>query len=246
MKTVRLASSVFGAFVALLVLAPLSAADVTISASAPASGVLASNTPKEPAATVGWKNDSSGNQWTGVTFTVSETLVLDKISLAYTSAGSGVANAAVSLRIVQLNSGGSVDNQLQNATLLQTDQFTLPGTIASSGYLTFDLKNITLTASSNSYAYILSFDSSASNRLFSLTRGTPSISGTALSSSSSPNYVFRSDNGGASYYNLGFDNAPLLSLQGTVASQIPEPSTWAALVGLIALGAAGLKRRVRR
>lgn len=248
MHSLRLLSLAASGFALVTLAAPLAvAATASVSANAPTSDVLASNAPKTPPATIGWKHDSSGNQWTGVTFNVNEPVVLTGLTLAFTSVGSGASGASVTLSIVQIGSAGSVNDRLQNATVLQTDQFTLPSGISAPGHLTFDITDITLAASpSLSYAYILRFDESAAGRNFSFTKGEASVAGTALSIDNTANFVFRSDNGGASYYNLGMDNIPQLHLQGVPVGSIPEPASAVALLGLCALATACFTRSRRR
>lgn len=234
MKYIRFSLPVLGALFALGSTAPLhaagapvsadapptnllafNAAGISASADAPSTNLLAFNALQQPEATVGWKNDSVADQWIGVSFSVHEFIVLDRITFAYRSIGEAAPGARVSLRIVRIGSKGSLNDRLQAATVLQTEPFNVPDMIrVTSGYLTFDITDIALEASPVSYAYILSFADSKRGRNFVFARGTPSINATALSIKSPDNFVFRSDDGGKSYRNLGVDNIPQLFLQG--------------------------------
>lgn len=181
--------------------ATLSAAEASASRSAPAKNVLSANAAKEPAGTIGWKNDSVANQWTGITFNVSKALTLDKISLAYAVAGKQVAGASVTLRLIQLDLGGSFAERINQGKVLRTDTFALPATLPDSGWLTFDITDTVLAASPVAYGYILSFDEQAGGRFFSLVRGTGEAKGAIMIGES--NAVFRSETGEGGYAALG-------------------------------------------
>ena len=191
-----------------------SLAQAEVSDTAPNDGILASNTPQSPAATVGWKNDGVANQWTGVTFNVSNDVTLDRLTLAYSSIGRGVAGAKVSLVFVRLDRTDlSFSARIEEATVLQTDSFTLPSSMPPSGFLTFDIPDVAISASSAPYAFILSFDSQADYRSIEFVRANSQATGATVTVDGS-NFAFRSHAGGEAYYSLTSGNLPQLYLQG--------------------------------
>lgn len=178
-----------------------SAAEVSAGPSVPAGTVLAANTAKTPLSTIGWKHDGAANQWFGVTFDVSRKLTLDKISLAYASAGEGAAGAVVTLRLIRLDLGGSFVERINQGSVLRTDTFTLPSPLPAGGWLTFDLTDTVLPAAPISYAYILSFNQRATNRFVNFTRGNADANG-AIGVGVN-NAVFRSETGEGAYAAIG-------------------------------------------
>jgi len=188
-------------FALMLSVPALSAAEATVSRSAPVKNVLSGNTAKEPAATIGWKNDSVANQWLGSTFNVSKTLTLDKISFAYAVAGNKAAEATVTVQLIQLDLGGSFVERISQGKVLRTDKFTLPFTLPESGWITFDITDTVLPASPVAYAYILSFDEQEGGRFFALVRGNGEAKGAIIIGEG--NAVFRSEVGEGGYAALG-------------------------------------------
>lgn len=190
-------------------------ADIMVSSSAPAENVLAATNLKTPPATVGWKNDSAANQWTGVTFQVVKEVTLERITLAYSNVGEKVANAKVTVSIIQLGAETlNFSNRIKQGTTLQTETFEMPATLPETGYLTFDVTDIALPPSPVPYAYVLSFESTASKRSMAFTKGEAGNESGAVALDSK-SMVFRSDDGGEKYTNLTIANVPLVYLQGT-------------------------------
>lgn len=220
MKFHRILSTLF-LWSALAVLATTArAAGVQVVNSAPTAGVLTINTAKSPLVTVGLKNDGTAAQWQGLTFNVSNSVMLDKIAIAYAKAAKGAAGARVSISIIQLvGNGGGVSNMISRAKVLSTDQFVMPAEMANDGWLVFDLTDIKLSSSDRAYGFIIRFDDEAPWRQIAFIRGNDDI-GTrgaiSYDGKESRNFVFRSDDGGKNYYNLGTDNLPQFSLLGYI------------------------------
>lgn len=237
-------SSMFLGLFAVMALAPVHASSVSISGSAPTSNLLLANTAQTPAATIWLKNDAAANQWGGDLFYVSgAATTIDKITLQYASFGSAVTGAAMTLSLFQVDAAGSTfSNTITGRTNLQTDHFTLPGSMASTGFLTFDLTDTTLQPSSVAYGFVLSFDATASGRSFAFTRGNTDGASSTLAIDTIITGSFRSSLGDSSYSKFGTSNLHQLFIEGTVSS-IPEPASWAALLGGAVLGAAMFFRR---
>lgn len=190
-------------------------ADATVSDEPPTGDILAATIVDEPPGTIGWKNDSAADQWTGVTFQVNSNVTLDRITLGYSEVGPGAARAKVTVSIVQLGpEGQGFSKRLVNATTLQEETFTLPATMPEKGYLTFDFTDIALPPSPVPYAYVLRFDEAKSQRNFAFSRGKLEPEGGAVVLNDK-SLIFRSDNGGQEYNNLLIRNVPVLYLQGT-------------------------------
>jgi YHS domain-containing protein len=198
---------------------PLQAAPLSISASEPKTGILAFNTAREPKATIGLKNDGTANQWQGFTFTVSKAVRLDKIVLPYAFTEKAVAGAGLTISIIQVNDeAASFKDTIAGAKVLQTDHFAMPATIPAKGYFTFDLTDIKLPASTKAYGFILRFDDTTSYRLLAFVRGNNDVNPkgpVTYTSTDNVNAMFRSDDGGATYYNLGSGNLQQFYLLGS-------------------------------
>ncbi|HEY9247988.1 MAG TPA: hypothetical protein VIO38_02605 [Rariglobus sp.] len=219
MKSPRYVSASVLVLAVVLSGASLPAAGVSISGSAPTTGILASNTPQEPPATIGLKNDGTADQRQGLTFTVSKAVKLDKIVLPYAYAEKAVANAGVTISVILVDDAApSFSGTIGGATVLQTDHFTMPATVPAKGYFAFDLTDIKLPASKKAYGFIIRFDETKSYRLLAFVRGNNDVGtkgAVTYNSADNANVMFRSDDGGGNYYNLGSSNLQQFYLLGS-------------------------------
>jgi len=232
-RSARKSSGVLMAILVSGILAPgLGMAEVTASESAPTKNILASTKPQDPPATVGWKNDSVANQWTGVSFVVSKNVTLEGLTVAYSEAGRGIAGQEVSVTIIQLGPENlRFSERITQAATVHTETFSLPRTLPEQGYLAFAFtETVLLPASPVPYAYILSFGNAKSGQHFALARGMVEAGASAVKIDKESR-VFRSDDGGGSYSNLTVANIPVLYLQGTAknSASLTPPETAAAL-----------------
>ncbi|RRJ98316.1 hypothetical protein Ga0100231_001605 [Opitutaceae bacterium TAV4] len=200
----------------------------TVSATAPAdTGVIIKNDTISEGG-FGWDGRPPSRRNTGQTFTVEETFTLDQIVLRVatnfvdTAALAALANADFHISLYQFDSATSAAPSTGKASLFNAAG-KLPATGITTGiYLNFDVPD-TLLAKGFVYGFVLSFDNLTADQRVNLaykSGGNAYIGGSI---------VYTTDTSGSTY-TVNTSNDLNFYLVG---STIPEPSTYALILGLI-------------
>ncbi len=183
-------------------------------------------------------NPSSDSPKVGEVFSLNSAETLSSFSFY---AIGNTTNTSLQLNVAQWNPGTNAQNQATNlvGSSLLTTTGSATQTFNSTGNFTtilFDNLGLNLNSNIKYIAYLTSNDPSVTGLQFSRTQTTQDPSGFGIG-----NGYFSTipDQG----WLLPFNGNGFLSLQYTAVTAIPEPSTYAAAMGLFSLGLLAIRRR---
>lgn len=183
-------------------------------------------------------NPSGDSPKVGEVFSLSSASTLSSFSFY----AIGNTNASLQLNVAQWNFDTNATNQATNLvgpSLLTTVAATSEVFNSTGGFTTLAFDNLGLNLNSNIkyIAYLTSTDTTLTGLQLSRTQTAQDVSGFGLG------HAYLSTVPGTGWQ-LPFNGNGFLSLQYTaVVSPIPEPSTYAAAMGLLSLGFIAIRRR---